>query len=296
MKKEVKEKLIIFLFILMIVLGLGLLLFPFISNRISVGHYQKVIHTYEKKVSDESQDVNNKLIMDAREYNRGLSFGEVKDVFQESEQKNSDRYLSILNINDNGMMGYISIPKIDVRIPIYHGTTSDVLQKGVGHLEGSSFPVGGESTHAILSAHRGLPSSKLFTDLDQLEKGNIFYIYILDEVLAYKVDQVLVTEPSETEALQIVDGKDYVTLVTCTPYAINTHRLLVRGERIEYNEQVEKNTRVDYTLSTADIILYISLVVALLLIIGAVICFIKMKKNRQNPKEKDNDSVDIDVI
>lgn len=297
MKNAIKEnKLVIFLFIPMILLGLGLLLYPFISNRISVGHYQKVIQTYDKKVSEETRDANNKLLMDAREYNRSLSFGEVVDVFQNPEVKNSDRYLSILNINDNGMMGYISIPKIDVRIPIYHGTTSDVLQKGVGHLEGSSFPVGGESTHAILSAHRGLPSSKLFTDLDQLKKGDIFYIYILDQVLAYQVDQVLVTEPSETDALRIVDGKDYITLVTCTPYAINTHRLLVRGERIEYNEQVEKDIEVDYALSTADIVLYISLVIALLLIVVAIICFIKSRKNRQNPKDVETNSSDIEVI
>lgn len=297
MKNAIKEnKLVIFLFIPMILLGLGLLLYPFISNRISVGHYQKVIQTYDKKVSEETKDANNKLLMDAREYNRSLSFGEVVDVFQNPEVKNSDRYLSILNINDNGMMGYISIPKIDVRIPIYHGTTSDVLQKGVGHLEGSSFPVGGESTHAILSAHRGLPSSKLFTDLDQLKKGDIFYIYILNQVLAYQVDQVLVTEPSETDALRIVDGKDYITLVTCTPYAINTHRLLVRGERIEYNEQVEKDIEVDYALSTADIILYISLVIALLLIVVAIICFIKSRKNRQNPKDVETNSSDIEVI
>lgn len=297
MRNVIKEnKLVIFLFIPMILLGLGLLLYPFISNRISVGHYQKVIQTYDKKVSEETRDANNKLLMDAREYNRSLSFGEVVDVFQNPEVKNSDRYLSILNINDNGMMGYISIPKIDVRIPIYHGTTSDVLQKGVGHLEGSSFPVGGESTHAILSAHRGLPSSKLFTDLDQLKKGDIFYIYILNQVLAYQVDQVLVTEPSETDALRIVDGKDYITLVTCTPYAINTHRLLVRGERIEYNEQVEKDIEVDYALSTADIILYISLVIALLLIVVAIICFIKSRKNRQNPKDVETNSSDIEVI
>ena len=297
MKNAIKEnKLVIFLFIPMILLGLGLLLYPFISNRISVGHYQRVIQTYDKKVSEETRDANNKLLMDAREYNRSLSFGEVVDVFQNPEVKNSDRYLSILNINDNGMMGYISIPKIDVRIPIYHGTTSDVLQKGVGHLEGSSFPVGGESTHAILSAHRGLPSSKLFTDLDQLKKGDIFYIYILNQVLAYQVDQVLVTEPSETDALRIVDGKDYITLVTCTPYAINTHRLLVRGERIEYNEQVKKDIEVDYALSTADIVLYISLVIALLLIVVAIICFIKSRKNRQNPKDVETNSSDIEVI
>ena len=228
------------------------------------------------------------MLIKAREYNSSLSSTKIVDVFQNPVQTNSSEYLSILNVDDNGMMGYISIPKIDVRIPIYHGTSSDILQKGVGHLEGSSLPVGGESTHAILSAHRGLPSSRLFTDLDQLKEGDIFYIYVLDEVLAYQVDQVLVTEPSETEALKIVDGKDYITLVTCTPYAVNTHRLLVRGERIEYNKQVEEQTVEDRSLSTADIILYVSLVIAILLIVITIIAIIRYKQNK-NRQAQTND-------
>ena len=288
MNKEIKEKLIIFLFILMIVVGLGIILFPLISNQVNEIHYQEVIGTYDDTVTQKTEIENDQMLIKAREYNSSLSSTKIVDVFQNPVQTNSSEYLSILNVDDNGMMGYISIPKIDVRIPIYHGTSSDILQKGVGHLEGSSLPVGGESTHAILSAHRGLPSSRLFTDLDQLKEGDIFYIYVLDEVLAYQVDQVLVTEPSETEALKIVDGKDYITLVTCTPYAINTHRLLVRGERIEYNKQVEEQTVEDRSLSTADIILYVSLVIAILLIVITIIAIVRYKQNK-NRQAQTND-------
>ena len=288
MNKKVKEKLVIFLFILMILVGLGIILYPIISNQINEKRYQNVINTYQYAVTKKTNGENEKLFAEARGYNSTLSYGQIVDVFQNPNQTSSTEYLSILNVNNNGMMGYISIPKIDVKIPIYHGTSSEILQKGVGHLEGSSLPIGGESTHAILSAHRGLPSSRLFTDLDQLKEGDIFYIYILDEVLAYKVNQVLITEPSETEALEIVDGKDYVTLVTCTPYAVNTHRLLVRGERIEYNKQVEKQIVQDNSLSIADIILYISLIISVILIIIVIVTIIHYKKNKKKKDRRVN--------
>ncbi len=294
MNKEIKEKIIIFLFILMIIIGLSFILYPIISNLINANHYQKIINTYQNTVSDKTDVENDKLLVKARQYNSSLSSNNIVDVFQNPNQSNSSEYLSILNVNDNGMMGYISIPKIDVRIPIYHGTSSDVLQKGVGHLEGSSLPVGGNSTHTILSAHRGLPSSRLFTDLNQLKKGDIFYIYVMDEVLAYKVDQILVSEPSEIEALKIVDGKDYATLVTCTPYAVNTHRLLVRGERIEYNKQVEKQIVKDKSFTYADLILYCSLIISIILIV-IVIIYYKKKKDRY-VKNKDKASSSIETI
>lgn len=286
MRKEIKEKLTIFLFILMIVVGLGIILYPLISNQLSKMNYQKVIDNYQNTVHQKKNSQNEQFINEARAYNHALTSTNIVDVFQNPKSESSNEYLSILNINNNGMMGYISIPKIDVRIPIYHGTSSDILQKGVGHLEGSSFPVGGENTHAILSAHRGLPSSRLFTDLDQLEEGDVFYIYILDQVFAYQVNQVLVTEPSETDALRIVDGKDYVTLVTCTPYAINTHRLLVRGERIEYNSDTEAQVAVDKSLSTADIILYVSLFVAIVFIILAIVALIHYKKKKGKNRQE----------
>lgn len=288
MKKEIKEKLAIFLFILMIVAGLGIILYPLISNQLSKKNYQAVIDNYKSTVNIKKNTQNEQMINEARAYNHALTSTNIDDVFQNPKRESSSEYLSILNINRNGMMGYISIPKIDVRIPIYHGTSSDILQKGVGHLEGSSFPVGGENAHAILSAHRGLPSSRLFTDLDQLKEDDIFYIYILDQIFAYQVDQILVTEPSETDALRIVDGKDYVTLVTCTPYAINTHRLLVRGERIEYNSKVEEQMAVDKSLSTADIILYISLFVAIGLIIISVVAILHYKKKKGKNRQKES--------
>lgn len=297
MNKVIKEKFIVFLFILMIIVGLGFILYPIISNQINKNHYQNVIHTYQQDISDKTDVENDKLLIEARAYNASLSSTRIVDAFENPNQINSTEYLSILNVNDNGMMGYISIPKIDVRIPIYHGTSSDVLQKGVGHLEGSSLPVGGNSTHAILSAHRGLPSSRLFTDLNQLVKGDVFYIYVMDEVLAYKVDQILVSEPSEIEALKIVDGKDYVMLVTCTPYAVNTHRLLVRGERIEYNKQVQEQIVQDRSLSAADIILYLSLIISIILIIVIVVVFIHYKKKKDRyQKLENNKSSDTEVI
>ena len=294
MNKKIKERLTIFLFILMIIVGLGIILYPIISNQVYQKYYQDVIGNYERTVTKQKNSQNEKLIEEAREYNHSLTSTNIVDAFQNPNRESSSEYMSILNVNDKGMIGYISIPKIDVRIPIYHGTSSNVLQKGVGHLEGSSFPVGGENTHAILSAHRGLPSSRLFTDLNQLKAGDIFYIYILDQVFAYQVDQILVTEPSETEALKIVDGKDYVTLVTCTPYAINTHRLLVRGERIEYNSDTEAQVAVDKSLSTADIILYVSLFVAIVFIILAIVALIRYKKKKgktvnESGEEKEED-------
>lgn len=148
--------------------------------------------------------------------------------------------MSLLNSNGDGVMGYIQIPRIDVKLPIYHTTSEKVLQKGVGHLQGTSLPIGGKSTHAALSGHRGLPSSNLFTDLDLLEIGDIFYMEVLGNTSAYKIDQIKIVLPTETKDLEIVDGKDYVTLITCTPYSVNTHRLLVRGIRIDYQKAIEE--------------------------------------------------------
>lgn len=281
MNKKIKEKLTVFLFVLMIIVGIGFILYPLVSNQLNKMNYQKAIDNYNFTVTRQENSYNERLIDKAIEYNRSLTSLNVADVFQNPNEESSSEYLSILNVDNKGMMGYISIPKIDVRIPIYHGTSSDILQKGVGHLEGSSIPVGGENTHAILSAHRGLPSSRLFTDLNQLEVKDTFYIYILDKVLAYQVDQVLVVEPSNTDSLQIVDGKDYVTLVTCTPYAINTHRLLVRGERIEYSVEAEESIVVDKKMSVSDIVLYVCLLFAILFIIGIIISIVRYQKKER---------------
>lgn len=235
------------------------MLYPVISSMMNSGKAQVVITDYSDTIADNSNNKNQELIDEARKYNNNLSSVNIVDAFSNPKEDESDEYRNILNINENGMMGYLSIPKIDIKIPIYHGTSNEVLQKGVGHFEGSSFPVGGKGTHAVLSAHSGLPSARLFTDLNQLRVGDMFYIYILDQVFAYKVDQVLVVEPSDVEALELQKGEDYVTLVTCTPYAVNTHRLLVRGTRVEYSPEVLESIPVQKTLAKDEIILYVSL-------------------------------------
>lgn len=280
MKKKLKEKLSFLIFVIMIILGIAIILYPVISNHLSKINYQEIIDNYDFKVAKQKNSYNEQLVNEARKYNSSLTSLNITDVFQNQIGQSSSEYFSVLNVDNNGMMGYISIPKIDVKIPIYHGTSSDILQKGVGHLEGSSIPIGGENTHTVLSAHRGLPSSRLFTDLDQLKVGDTFYIHILDEVLAYRVNQVLVVEPSDIDFLQIVKGEDYVTLVTCTPYAINTHRLLVRGERIEYSAQEEENVAINKKMSIADIVLYTCLIFAVLLIIGSIISITHYQKRK----------------
>lgn len=284
MLKVIKRNAPVIVFILMFSIGILIMLYPVISSHINSVNYNDIIDDYALATNNYSEDKNIELFEKANNYNQQLDSYSVIDIFSDPNRKVSEEYLNILNIDGKGLMGYIYIPKIDVRIPIYHGTSSEVLEKGVGHLEGSSFPIGGISTHAILSAHRGLPSAKLFTDLDQLQIGDEFYIYILDRTLAYEVDQILVVEPSETEALQLQEGKDYVTLVTCTPYAINTHRLLVRGIQVEYIEEVVQETKVEKKVSSSDKILYIGLVIAVLLLIFAIIQIKAANKKQKNRK------------
>lgn len=258
------------------------MLYPVISNMMNSGKVQVVITDYSAAIADNSNNKNQELIDEARKYNSDLSSVNIVDAFSNPREDESDEYRNILNINENGMMGYLSIPKIDIKVPIYHGTSNEVLQKGVGHFEGSSFPVGGESTHAVLSAHSGLPSARLFTDLNQLRVEDMFYIYILDQVFAYKVDQVLVVEPSDVEALELQEGEDYVTLVTCTPYAVNTHRLLVRGTRVEYSPEVLESTPVQKTLAKDEIILYVSLGLVFVVLLLVIFFVIKSKKKVDN--------------
>lgn len=218
----------------------GVLLYPTVSDYLSRIHSSKVIQSYEKSIVGLDQETKTKMLQAAHAYNSSLiGKGELYDPFM-SIEKVDKYYMSLLNSNGDGVMGYIQIPRIDVKLPIYHTTSDKVLQKGVGHLQGTSLPVGGKSTHVALSGHRGLPSSSLFTDLDLLEIGDIFYMEVLGNTSAYKIDQIKIVLPTETKDLEIIDGKDYVTLITCTPYSVNTHRLLVRGTRIDYQKAVEE--------------------------------------------------------
>lgn len=222
-------------------IALSVLLYPTISNYLYEKNSGRVITSYDEKAVQISESERKEMLEQARQYNEELQGNiELLDPFSPVKSEVDKRYESLLNVDGNGMMGYIRIPKIQVELPIYHGTEEKVLQSGVGHFRGTSLPIGGESTHAVLTGHRGLPSKMLFTDLDELEQGDIFYICILGETLAYQVDQILTVLPEDTEALNITTGKDYVTLVTCTPYAVNTHRLLVRGTRIPYEEAIRQ--------------------------------------------------------
>lgn len=220
--------------------GLGIASYPFISNLVAQRHASQVVKDYETNVEEMDEEKIDAMKEAAKKYNEQLS--NVVSVDDENENnEQGESYVDLLNIGES--LGYITIPKINVNLPIYNGTSQDVLSKGVGHMEQSSYPLGGESTHCVLTGHRGLPSAVLFTDLDKLEIGDEFYLHVLDEILAYKVDQIKVVEPNESGDLEIIDGKDYCTLVTCTPYAINSHRLLVRGERTEYKGEQDKQTK-----------------------------------------------------
>ena len=233
------KKLINILLVLALLAGLSLLLYPTVSDYWNSLHASQAVASYDEAVQNMDAGRYDALLQSAQRYNRDLfSRG---SLFSLTDEQRED-YLSQLSIDTSGIMGYIEIPTIKVSLPIYHGTSDDVLQIAVGHLEWSSLPVGGESTHCVLSGHRGLPSAKLFTNLDQLVEGDTFVIRVLDEVLTYEVDRILIVEPDDVSALQIEPGKDLCTLVTCTPYGINSHRLLVRGHRVENQSEAIRVT------------------------------------------------------
>ena len=221
---------------LMILSGIGVASYPVISNMVAQRHASTAIQNYDETVHSMDTEKLDAAKEAARRYNEQLGSALDRDAAGEAEDTGTS-YVDLIDVGES--LGYITIPKIDVNLPIYEGTSDDVLLKGVGHLEGSSYPLGGESTHSVLAGHRGLAEAVLFTDLDKLQEGDKFYLHIMDEVLAYQVDQVKVVLPEETDDLTIVQGQDYCTLVTCTPYAINTHRMLVRGIRVPYNGEEE---------------------------------------------------------
>ena len=227
-----KHKTVIFLTIGFLV-GICVLLYPAFSDFWNSKTQSRAITDYESVLDNLDENDYNAIFERAHAYNKAL----YETNYPLIDYKNVPGYYDALRITDNDMIGYLKIDRIGVELPIYHGTSDDVLNRGVGHLEGSSLPIGGENTHSIMSAHRGLPSSKLFTDLDRMEIGDTFQIIILDQVLTYQVDFIKVIEPTDVSDLQIIEGGDYCTLFTCTPYGINTHRLLVRGVRIETIEE-----------------------------------------------------------
>ena len=222
--------------VLVFFLGLSLLLYPSISDYWNSFHQTRAIASYAESVAEIEDDQYEEMLEAARQYNEKLAKNGQNWVMTDEEL---EEYNQILNVGGTGIMGYIEIPDINVSLPIYHGTDEEVLQIAIGHIAGSSLPIGGKGTHTVISGHRGLPSAKLFTNLDQLKEGDLFIIRVLDETMTYEVDQIRIVEPQDLSELAIEEDQDLCTLITCTPYGVNSHRLLVRGHRVA---NVEKNT------------------------------------------------------
>ena len=257
--------------------GLGFLLYPTVSNLWNRAHQSRAIATYTKQVEKLDDSQNKEMLKAARKYNKSLL---KKSDHWKLSKKDKKKYESLLDVSGTGIMGYIEVPKIDCSLPIYHGTDEGALQIAIGHLEGSSLPVGGKSTHCVLSGHRGLPSARLFTDLDQMEEGDVFVLNVLGRKLAYEVDQIKVVLPDEMSDLEIVQGKDLCTLVTCTPYGINTHRLLVRGHQTKYIDETVVRVQKEAEKKETGIWLLAGGGAVFLIII--IIVVVKRRRKRRN--------------
>lgn len=286
------------LFGLLFLVGFGILAYPTVSNQWNTYRQSRLISNYEQAVSDMQPEDYTKEWEAAREFDSTLVQNNIYgDVFgsDDVDMKDTD-YWKVLNVAGDGVMGYLSIPKINIKLAIYHGTAEDVLQTGIGHMNGTSLPIGGESTHSVLAAQRGLPAARLFTDIDQLKQGDMFYIHVLDETMAYQVDQILDMvdkDDHETleEALQIQEGEDQVTLFTCTPYGVNSHRLLVRGTRVPYNGEEEvESTPVDSMLRAIQnyYMLYLILGLAVTLLVILIMKFLFDRKNKKRSGKTDD--------
>ena len=223
------------LLILILIIGLSLLLYPTVSDYWNSRVQSQVIVDYNQQLSDMNEDKYEEFWQEALTYNASLLSRTNPYILTEEQ---AAQYEDLLDVAGTGVMAFVSIPNLDIELPVYHSTREEVLQVAIGHIEWSSLPVGGESSHCVISGHRGLPSAKLFTDIDEMELGDVFMLHTMGETLTYQVDQILIVEPHETEALMVEEGKDLCTLVTCTPYGVNTHRLLVRGHRVETPEEV----------------------------------------------------------
>ena len=283
MKKRIIATILI---ILLFLAGFGIVLYPYVSEYVNAKHASRVVVNYDDTVKEITPEDFSQYFEVAEEYNERLR----QNPNPFSEDNRTEGYETALNVDGSGMIGYLEIPKISVKLPFYHGTSGAVLNEAVGHLEGSSLPVGGEGTHVVLSAHRGLPSAKLFTDLPELGEGDIFILTVLDRKMTYQVDQILTVLPTELEALEVEDGQDYVTLMTCTPYGINTHRLLVRGHRIENLPEEEVKSipvvHVERELTTQEKIQkYIPFAVMGVAVLFLIALLIPSKKDEHRSKE-----------
>lgn len=290
-----KKKISVILFGLLFLVGFGILIYPTVSNQWNTYRQSQLISNYQSVVQDMTPEDFTQEWERAEAFNATITQNNLySDVFGESTTDlQSTEYWKILNEAGDGIMGYLSIPKINIKLAIYHGTADDVLQTGVGHLNGTKLPIGGESTHCVVAAHRGLPSAKLFTDIDQLRNGDKFYIHVLDQVLAYEVDQILpMVDKDDHEtlenALKIEEGKDQVTLFTCTPYGVNSHRLLVRGTRVDYNGEEDKEATISESMVESIknyYMIYTILGLAVTLLVILLLRYLSKKKKNKQPKE-----------
>lgn len=299
-----KKKISGILAALVFLTGLGIFIYPKLSDQWNRYCQSKVINSYEEEIVQlEDKDLETPWLA-AKEYNQSITYNTFSgDVFSEEESEGKEtEYWSLLNVGNNGVMGYVSIPKINQKLPIYHGTSDLVLQNGVGHLQGTKLPVGGENSHSVLAGHRGLPSAELFSDIDKLEIGDKFYIHVLDEVLAYEVDQILPMIPKEdvetlSAAMQNEEGQDYVTLFTCTPYGVNSHRLLVRGSRVEYNGEDDAPITTEITTETVTksikeyYMFYAIAAAAVIAVTAAIIKTIRKLRSVKGSREEKNEKV-----
>ena len=290
-----KRKISAILFGLLFLVGFGILVYPTVSNQWNTYRQSQLISNYQSVVKDMTPEDFTEEWEKAEAFNAKITQNNLySDVFGESTTDLKDtEYWQVLNEAGDGIMGYLSIPKINIKLAIYHGTADDVLQTGVGHLNGTKLPIGGESTHCVVAAHRGLPSAKLFTDIDQLRTGDKFYIHVLDQVLAYEVDQILpMVDKDDHEtlenALKIEEGKDQVTLFTCTPYGVNSHRLLVRGTRVAYNGEEDGEATISESMVESIknyYMIYTILGLAVTLLVILLLRFLSKRKNKNNKKE-----------
>lgn len=279
-KKKVSVSTVIL--VIVFLAGLSVMLYPIISDYWNSKTQSRVIADYDELLSSMDNETYEALMKSAQEYNDKL-----KELYNPLENYNEiTGYDDALDVTGTGIMGYVTIPEIEVELPIYHGTSDKVLNNAAGHLQGTSLPIGGENTHAVISAHRGLPSAKLFSDLDELEKGDRFTITVLNEVLTYEVDKIQIIEPDELDKLEIVDGQDYVTLITCTPYGVNTHRLLVRGNRVATESKL--SVRVSADAVKIEPILVAPFVAIPILIIFLIV-MLGIDKNKKADGGEDNE-------
>lgn len=284
MKRKISNILIVLLFLV----GLGVLAYPTISNQWNTYRQSKLISSYETVIEELEPEDFTEEWEKAKAFNGQLTENDIYgDVFEaEAEKLQDTEYWKVLNPADDGVMGYLSIPKINITLSIYHGTGEDILQTGIGHLNGTKLPIGGEDNHTVLAAHRGLPSARLFTDVDQLVKGDMMYIHVLDEVFAYQVDQILdMVDKDDIDALsaamQIEEGKDQVTLFTCTPYGVNSHRLLVRGTRVPYNGEEDVEASIPETMLKAVQDYYMLYLILALAVTAVAIVIMRVMFNRK---------------